>query len=91
MLIPVLQSKTHWLQDYLGRSFTLESISKYISYEEWDMLEMEFNRELVRITGAKLLLDVNNLYVTCFNEKTDPYAALDKLDLNTVAQFHVAG
>ena len=90
-LIPVLQSKIHWLQDYLGRSFTLENISKYISYQECDMSEMEFNRELVRGTGAKLLLDVNNLFVTCFNEKTDPFLELDKLEPNTVAQFHVAG
>jgi uncharacterized protein (UPF0276 family) len=40
---------------------------------------------------AKLLLDVNNVFVNSRNHGFDPYAYLDRMPKERVVQIHVAG
>jgi len=42
-------------------------------------------------TGCGLLLDVNNLYVSCTNHGRDPWASLRELPLGAVGEIHLAG
>ena len=42
-------------------------------------------------TGCGLLLDVNNLHVTCRNHQRDPLAYLRALPLHAVGEIHLAG
>src|SRR5690606_37444430 len=54
-------------QDFLGRELLIENPSSYLEYSVSDMSEVEFLVTLCRQTGAKILLDVNNVYVSCCN------------------------
>ncbi|MGB2553814.1 DUF692 family multinuclear iron-containing protein, partial [Campylobacter sp. MOP51] len=58
---------------------------------ECEMSETEFTNLLMKKSGAKLLLDVNNVYVNSVNHKFDPYKFIDELDLSRLGYIHVAG
>ena len=53
----------HEAQELLQRPLVLENVSSYIRFAADEMSEAEFVAELLRRTGAGLLLDVNNIYV----------------------------
>lgn len=79
------------VQDFLGRPFTLENVSTYVSFRHSEMTEWEFLSELTKRTGCWLLFDVNNVYVSAFNHGYDPKAFIDGVPADRVVQFHVAG
>ena len=47
--------------------------------------------EVLEKADAKLLLDVNNVYVNGRNFDFDPKAYIDKIPMERVVQIHVAG
>src|SRR2546428_236851 len=53
--------------------------------------EREFLGELAQRTGGGLLLDANNVYVTCRNFDEDPEAYLDALEVAGIGEIHLAG
>lgn len=79
------------VQDVLERPLILENPSSYVRFVGARLDEPTFLRELAERTGCGLLLDVNNVYVTCFNAGTDPHAYLDDFPCDRVVQMHVAG
>jgi uncharacterized protein (UPF0276 family) len=79
------------VQDFLGRPLILENPSSYVRFAESEMEEPEFLRLLAGQTGCGLLLDVNNVHVSCFNAGTDPLAYLDAFPFDSVVQMHIAG
>lgn len=84
-------ARVHQAQDALGRPLVLENPSTYVSFGASVIDEPEFLRALAHATGCRLLLDVNNVYVSCFNAGTDPVAYLDAFPFEAVVQLHVAG
>ena len=78
-------------QDRLGRPLVLENVSSYVTYTSSAMTEWEFLGELVRRTGCRLLLDINNVYVSSRNHGFEPRAFIDGVPLAAVQQFHLAG
>lgn len=84
-------SRVQLVQDYLGRSLTLENVSTYVQFAGSEMTEWEFIAELSRRTGCWLLFDVNNVYVSAFNHGYDPYVFLEGIPKDRVVQFHMAG
>ena len=84
-------SRLQKVQDFLGRSLVIENVSSYLSYTFSEMSENEFLVELVRRSGAKLLLDVNNVYVSSVNHKFDALKFIGSLPKNSVQQIHLAG
>jgi len=79
------------VQDYLGRPLILENPSSYVRFAESTMEEPEFLRRLAGLTGCGLLLDVNNVYVSCFNAGTDSAAYIRDFPCESVVQMHLAG
>lgn len=79
------------VQERLGRRMLLENPATYVEFIASDRDEPEFLAEIVRRTGCGLLLDVNNLYVSCANHGRDPYAELERLPLAAVGEIHLAG
>ena len=79
------------VQDRLGRPLVLENVSSYISYTASAMTEWEFLAELTRRTDCRLLLDVNNVYVSSRNHGFDPRAFIDGIPTARIQQFHLAG
>jgi hypothetical protein len=79
------------VQERLGRPILLENPSTYVEYQCSEMPEWEFLAELARRSGCGLLLDVNNVYVTCTNHGHDAVAYLDALPPAAVGQMHLGG
>lgn len=79
------------VQDVLERPLVLENPSAYVSFARSTMPEPEFLGRLCEATGCGLLLDVNNVFVTCFNDDADPREYLKAIPHERVVQFHLAG
>ncbi len=79
------------VQDTLGRQMLLENPSTYLAFAESDMSETDFLREIVARTGCGLLLDVNNVFVSATNLKTDPRSYIDDFPLDAVGEIHLGG
>lgn len=79
------------VEDALGRPFVLENVSSYVAFRDSTMPEWEFLAEIARRADCRILLDVNNVYVSAFNHRFDPRAYLAAIPVDRVVQFHVAG
>lgn len=79
------------VQQVLGRRMLLENPSVYLSFAETTMEEVEFLARVAARTGCGLLLDVNNVHVSCTNRGTDPAAYLDAFPLDLVGEIHLGG
>lgn len=79
------------VQDYLDRPLILENPSTYVRFAQSTIEEPAFLGALADETGCGLLLDVNNVYVSCFNAAADPVAYMEAFPCERVVQLHVAG
>ena len=79
------------VQERLGRRMLLENPATYVEFEASTMAETDFISEVVGRTGCGLLLDVNNVYVSCINHHRDVRAYLRALPLAAVGEIHLAG
>ena len=79
------------VQNFLGRTFTLENVSSYLTFRSSTMTEWDFITETARRSGCTILLDVNNVYVSSVNHGFDPYHFIDNIPVASVAQIHLAG
>lgn len=79
------------VQEYLGRRIVLENVSSYVSYKQSAMTEWEFLTEIAARSDCLILLDVNNVYVSSFNHGFDAREYLDRIPVERVQQFHIAG
>ncbi|WP_455885365.1 MNIO family bufferin maturase [Pseudomonas spelaei] len=79
------------VQSTLKRQMLLENPSTYLQFQRSTLDETDFIREVIRRTGCGLLLDVNNVYVSCINHRRDPLAYIDALPLHAVGEIHLAG
>lgn len=78
------------VQDYLERPLVIENVSYYTPVAA-EMKEQEFISEIVKESGCKLLLDINNVYVNAFNHNYDAKEFISQLPLSEVAYIHMAG
>ena len=79
------------VQGTLKRPMLLENPSTYLQFQRSTLDETDFISEIVRRTGCGLLLDVNNVYVSCINHQRDPLTYIDALPLHAVGEIHLAG
>lgn len=79
------------VQDYLGRPLTIENVSSYTTWKSSDRQEWEFLVELVERTGCRLLLDVNNVYVSARNHGFAAADFIQAIPASAVQQIHLAG
>jgi len=79
------------VQTHLKRQMLLENPATYVEFATSTMAETDFISEVLRRTGCGLLLDVNNIYVSCINHHRDPYAYLRALPHAAVGEIHLAG
>ena len=79
------------VQSALGRRMLLENPSTYVLFEQSSIPEVEFLHEIARRTGCGLLLDVNNVFVSCTNHRADPRAWLADFPLDLVGEIHLGG
>ena len=79
------------VQNTLQRPMLLENPATYLEFNESDLSEAEFICAVVKHSGCGLLLDINNVYVSCINHARDPLAYLEALPLHAVDELHLAG
>ena len=79
------------VQDILQRPLILENPSTYVGFRDSALTEPQFLRALTELTGCGLLLDVNNVFVSCFNAGSDPLHYLAEFPFESVIQMHLAG
>lgn len=78
------------VQDYLEMPLAIENVSYYTAVAA-EMKEEEFITAIVKESGCKLLLDVNNVYVNAFNHNYDAKEFIRNLPLEQVVYMHMAG
>ena len=69
----------------------LEPIATLVEWPDDELTEAQFLTEILERSGARLLLDVANLYANARNRGEDPLELLDALPLEQIAYVHVAG
>jgi uncharacterized protein (UPF0276 family) len=79
------------VQARLKRPMLLENPATYVEFAASTMDETEFIGEVVARSGCGLLLDVNNVHVSCTNHGRDARDYIRRLPLDAVAQIHLAG
>ena len=89
--IDVVVDRVRQAQDALGLPIAIEHISYYAEAPGGTMGELEHLVEILERADAKLLLDVNNVFVNSQNHGFDPRRFIDALPLERVVQLHVAG
>jgi len=79
------------VQDFMERPLILENPSTYLTFASSTLAEEEFLARMAEDADCGLLLDVNNVYVTCRNHGLDPYSYLAGIPYERVVQIHLAG
>jgi uncharacterized protein len=86
-----ISARIRQVQDFLERQLVLENPSTYLTFKQSTIAEPDFLRYLTEETGCGLLLDVNNVYVTAYNNDLDAKEYIRALPAESVVQMHIAG
>ena len=79
------------VQSTLGRQMLLENPSSYLGFQHSTYDECEFLSEIAHRTGCGLLLDVNNVFVSCENMDWDIERYLDAYPMHLIGEVHLGG
>ena len=79
------------IQTSLGHQMLLENPSTYVEFETTTIAEVQFLTELTKDTGCGLLLDINNVYVSCTNHGRPPADYINQFPMNHVGEIHLGG
>jgi uncharacterized protein (UPF0276 family) len=69
----------------------IENLSAVAEASKNRMPEWDFYRQVVEKADCRMMLDVNNIYVSSRNHGFDPREYVRGLDLSRVIQMHLAG
>jgi len=88
-----MAARVRQVQDMLEAPLLLENPSTYLRLGTGapELSEGDFIAALAEEADCALLLDVNNLFVNATNHGFDPLVCLERIPLDRVVQFHVAG
>jgi uncharacterized protein (UPF0276 family) len=89
--VKVTADKIRQVQDFVEVPVVVENVSSYAEYHVSEMTEWEFLTEVVEKADCGILLDVNNIYVSAQNHDFDPFAYVNAVPAERVAQIHIAG
>lgn len=78
-------------QSALKRPIAIENPSHYLELDGHEYAELDFLTEIARRTGCRLLLDVNNVFVSARNLGFGAEAYVDAFPAELVAEIHLAG
>jgi hypothetical protein len=89
--LAIVAARVRQAQDALGRPILVENPAADLGFTTFAWSGPEFLATLCRATGCGLLLDVNNLFVTCANPGHDPASYLEAIPASIVKELHLAG
>jgi uncharacterized protein (UPF0276 family) len=79
------------IQDIFERSLLIENPSSYLQYHTSEIEEADFLATLVNRTGSGILLDVNNIYVSCCNHGWNSDTYLKAIPAGKIKEIHLSG
>lgn len=79
------------VQDFLGRQIMIENVSSYLRFVHSTLTEWEFLQAVAEEADCCILLDINNVYVSAYNNHFNPSDYLNALSPKRIRQFHLAG
>jgi uncharacterized protein (UPF0276 family) len=79
------------VQTVLQRQILIENISGYVEFTSSTMPEWEFLESVAKRSGARILLDVNNIYVNACNHGFSADRYIESIAPELVAEIHLAG
>ena len=89
-MIELISDRVKEVEDIIQRNLILENATYYyVPYSE--MREVDFINEVLEKSGAKMLLDVNNVFVNSVNHTFKARRFIDEIDKSKVAYMHMAG
>ncbi|MBZ5632059.1 MAG: DUF692 domain-containing protein [Acidobacteriia bacterium] len=77
-----------------GVPFLLENPAYYLPDAPGDPEigdDIGLMRKIIQTSGCLQLLDLHNVYCNAVNHDFDPFAAIDRMPLDAVAEIHIAG
>lgn len=89
-MVNVVSDKVKEVEDIIQRNLILENATYYyVPYAE--MAEVDFINEVLDKSGAKMLLDVNNVFVNSVNHSFKARKFIDNLEKKHITYMHMAG
>lgn len=89
-MVEHISDRVKAVEDIIQRNLILENATYYyVPYTE--MKETDFINEVLEKSGAKMLLDVNNVFVNSVNHTFKARKFIDEIDKSKVAYMHMAG
>jgi len=89
-MVNIISDRVKEVEDIIQRNLILENATYYLApYSE--MREVDFINEVMEKSGAKMLLDVNNVFVNGVNHSFKARKFIDQIDKSNVAYMHMAG
>ncbi|AYF37006.1 DUF692 domain-containing protein [Francisella tularensis subsp. holarctica] len=88
--ISYICNRIEQVQEIIKRPLSLENISYYYQYDN-DMNELDFINAILQRSGAKMLLDINNVYVNGHNHNYNAYEFIKGINKGSVSYYHIAG
>lgn len=79
------------IQSTLGQKMLLENPSTYVAFDHQDFSEIEFLTQVADRTGCGLLLDVNNVFVSCTNHERNAEDYIQDFPMQHVGEIHLGG
>lgn len=79
------------IQAFLGQRIMIENASSYLEFSHSTFREWEFLQIVADSADCLILLDINNIYVSAYNNGFNPEIYLKSLSPERVAQFHLGG
>jgi hypothetical protein len=79
------------IQNALHRSILIENISSYLILGQPEFGEAEFLTAVARRSGCRILLDVNNVFVSACNHGFDALSYIRSVPPDLVSELHLAG
>lgn len=89
--LKTMVDKIKQVQDFFEQQILIENPSSYMEFTTSTMTEWEFINNVANQSDCKLLLDINNIYVSSYNHHFDPLEYIQAISQERVAQFHLAG
>ncbi len=89
-MVQIISDRVKEVEDIIQRNLILENATYYyVPYAE--MREVDFINEVLEKSGAKMLLDVNNVFVNSVNHSFKARKFIDEIDKSKIAYMHMAG
>ncbi|MEW8207819.1 MAG: DUF692 domain-containing protein, partial [Candidatus Thiodiazotropha taylori] len=79
------------VQDHLQRQILIENPSSSLQFKASEMPEQVFYVEAAKRSGAGLLVDVNNVFVSCANHGWNIEDYLSEIPISLIGEIHLSG